>query len=262
MYLFDTKLFMVKTTVLSAYLTKVLIGFLEIDGLMDEQGCYYVAIPQLVDINLVPPNRSAKQLEALINAGFSSHVTFSFTKLKTSLNSKAVNALALKEFEILLARLDRKGNIKAQELRDALVGLSLHQLFSDAFGVKFEQEDRQNWLKARMLTKETFWFMGESIKQHYMRHPRIEKYPNQNYSEAFDALNFGLFGMKSQKIKNILSIGKNSLNRDHFGQSSLKKIEMVQRIAEAQIAYQGKNPVQSVQFAVGVMNYQISDFRD
>lgn len=130
-----------------------------------------------------------------------------------------------------------------------------------AFNIKFEQEDRQNWLVMRMLTKEIFWFIGDSIKQYYLKNPRIEKYPSQNYSEAFDALNLGLFGMKSQKIKNILNIGKNSLNRDHFGQSSLKKIEMVQRIAEAQIAYQGKNPVQSVKFAVALMNYQTSDFR-
>ncbi|MCC5616626.1 hypothetical protein LC605_16410 [Nostoc sp. CHAB 5836] len=68
--------------------------------------------------------------------------------------------------------------------------------------------------------------------------------------------------MKSQKIKNILGIGNNSLNRDHFGQNSLKKIEMVQRIAEAQIAYQAKNPVEAVKFAVAVMNYLIGDFRD
>ncbi|MCC5616625.1 hypothetical protein LC605_16405 [Nostoc sp. CHAB 5836] len=152
---------MAKTLTLSANITKVQIGFLEIDGLMDENGDYYVAIPQLVDVELIPPNRSSKQLEALLNTGFQSHVNFNFVKLKTELHPKAVNSLPLREFEILLARLDRKGNIKAQELRDTLVGLSLHQLFCDAFGIKFEQDDRQNWLKARILTKSTFWFMGE-----------------------------------------------------------------------------------------------------
>jgi hypothetical protein len=113
-----------------------------------------------------------------------------------------------------------------------------------------------------MLTKETFWFMGSAIESYYLRHPRIEKYPNQNYSEAFDALNKALFGKKSRDIKAILGIGKNTLNRDHFGKESLKKIEMIQRIAEAQIDHQDVKPIDAVKFAVGIMNYQISDFRD
>lgn len=253
---------MAKTKTLTAEVTKVPVGFFEIDGLMDENSNFYVAAPQLVDIDLVPPDRSAKQIEALVNNGFSSHVNLEFTKLKTSLNSKAVNAIPLKNFEILLARLDRKGNKKAQEFRDTLVGLSLHQLFCDAFKIKFEAQERQEWLKTRMLTKETFWFMGTAIEAYYLRHPRVEKYPYQNYSEAFDALNKALFGKKSRDIKAILEIGRNTLNRDHFGRESLKKIEMIQRIAEAQIDHQDVKPVDAVKFAVGIMNYQVSDFRD
>jgi len=37
---------------------------------------------------------------------------------------------------------------------------------------------------------------------------------------------------------------------------------MIQRIAEAQIEYQDVKPVDAVKFAAGVMNYQVSDFRD
>ncbi|WP_226889975.1 hypothetical protein [Nostoc sp. MG11] len=40
---------------INAYVTKVPTGFLQIDGLMDKQGCYYVAVPQLVDVEFVPP---------------------------------------------------------------------------------------------------------------------------------------------------------------------------------------------------------------
>ncbi|AFZ15755.1 hypothetical protein Cri9333_5000 (plasmid) [Crinalium epipsammum PCC 9333] len=250
------------TLVLSAEVTDVNIGFLVIDGLMDENGNFYIAVPQMADIDLVPPNRSSKQLEAFINTGFQSHVKLDFVKLKTEFNPKPINAISLKTFEVLLARLDRKGNVKAQEFRDVLAGLSLHQLFCDAFGIRFEKEERQSWLKARMLTKETFWFMGDSIKQYYLEHPRQEKYPSQNYCEAFDTLNFALFGKRSKTIKEILGIGKSALNRDHFGQNSLKKIEMIQRIAEAQIKYESKKPVEAVKFAAAVMNYQVSDFRE
>jgi hypothetical protein len=34
---------------INAYITKVPIGFLQVDGLLDEQGRYYVAVPQLAD---------------------------------------------------------------------------------------------------------------------------------------------------------------------------------------------------------------------
>ena len=252
---------MTKTKILTAEVTDVLLGTSCIEGLMDENSVYYVGIPQLVDVDFIPPNRSSKQLEALLNSGFQSHVNLNFVKLKTPLHPKPINAISLRDFEVLLARLDRKGNIKAQELRDALAGLSLHQLFCDAFHVKFEAEERQQWLKVRMLTKETFWFLGAAIEAYYLRHPRVEKYPNQNYSEAFDSLNLGLFGKRSRDIKAILEIGKNTLNRDHFGKESLKKIEMIQRIAEAQIDHQDVKPIDAVKFAVGIMNYQISDFK-
>lgn len=58
---------------LTATIEKVKFGYFEIEGLMDEEGSYYIAIPQLSGLNLVPPNRSAKQLEDLTDKAFSSH---------------------------------------------------------------------------------------------------------------------------------------------------------------------------------------------
>jgi hypothetical protein len=247
---------MTKTKFLTATVTDVLIGLLVIEGLMDENSDFYVGVPQAADIFETSRNIAARDFKRLLGEAFKT------SDLKTEFNKYKTLGMPLSVFELLLNSLDRKGNIKAQELRDSLAGLSLHQLFCDAFKIKFEAQERQEWLKTRMLTKETFWFMGSAIESYYLRHPRIEKYPNQNYSEAFDALNKALFGKKSRDIKAILGIGKNTLNRDHFGKESLKKIEMIQRIAEAQIDHQDVKPVDAVKFAVGIMNYQVSDFRD
>lgn len=124
---------------LTAIVTDVPFGaFGTIQGLMDTEGNYYIATTQLVSAELVPPNRSQKQLEALYSLRLPSHV-----KLKTPLNSKSVNAISIADFELLLAKLDRQGNKAAQILRDSLVGLSLHQLFSDAFGIELTTQDRQ-----------------------------------------------------------------------------------------------------------------------
>ena len=57
---------------IKAEITEVQIGVLKIQGLMSEDGDFGVAVPQLVDLDLIPPKRSAKQLEALLGKGFSS----------------------------------------------------------------------------------------------------------------------------------------------------------------------------------------------
>ena len=117
------------------------------------------------------------------------------------------------------------------------------------------------WKDLRGYTKESFWFMGDAIKQYFVNNPRIERYSGQNYSEVFDALNVGLFGMEAREIKAELGIGKSMLNRDHFGKQALKRIEMVQRLAEAQMR-RVKVPVDAVNFAIDNLNYQVSSYTD
>jgi hypothetical protein len=250
-------------TILAAKTEKVPFGFFVIDGLMDEQGNYYVGVPQIATLVSLSNAHASRDFKALLLKDSSLTKPFSdYVKLKSDLNSQPVNAITLHQFEFLLAKLDRKGNVKAQELRDSLVGLSLHQLFSDAFDKKFEKEERQDWLRKRAFTKETFWFMTAAIDKYYQAHPRVEKYKGQNYSEVFDCLNKALFGLKSKDIKQCLGIGQSQLNRDHFGRESLIKIEMVQRIAEAQMAYHTKTPLEAVKTAINMMNYQVSDFKE
>ena len=84
---------------ITAIVAKVQIGTIEIDGLMDEKGNYYVAMPQLTEINLIPKNRSAKELEAMTDKAFQ---TPDVAKLKTALHPKSVNALPVKLVEKLL----------------------------------------------------------------------------------------------------------------------------------------------------------------
>ena len=138
---------------IKAEITQVPIGSLSIEGLMSINGDFGVAVPQLASIELVPPNRSVKQLESLLGSTFQSHL---IQKWKTELNPKAVNVLPLDQFQSLVRALDKKGNPAATLFVDALLGLSLHQLFCDAFGIKFEAEHRQQWLTTRMRTKHDF----------------------------------------------------------------------------------------------------------
>jgi hypothetical protein len=117
------------------------------------------------------------------------------------------------------------------------------------------------WDELRIYTKETFWFVTDSIKNYYIENQRIEKYPGQNYSEYFDCLNIGLFGKKAKQISEELGITKGTLNRDNFGKDSLKKIEMIQRISESQIKL-SLNPLDACKKALEIMNYEIGDFKE
>ena len=152
---------------IKAEITPVRIGHLSIEGLMNENGEFGVAVPQLSDLKLVPPNRSAKQLQALVGNGFQSHLV----KWKTPLNPKAVNVLPLESFQDLVRALDKKGNPAAAAFVDALFGLSIHQLFCDAFGQKFESEDRQQWLRTRGLTKADFRLVTDELKAQGFEQP-------------------------------------------------------------------------------------------
>ncbi len=134
-----------------AVIAQVPFGKFGMEGLMrEDDGTFGIAIPQLVSHDLVPPNRSLKQLNKLYNTAFQSH------QWRTTLNPKAINVILLPDFERLLFELALTGNQPAQAMVRDLVGLSMHQLFSDAFGQKFEKEERQTWLIDRQNHREDF----------------------------------------------------------------------------------------------------------
>ena len=156
-------------SILTATVTKVPFGkSLVIDGLLLADGNFAIAVPQLQELNFVPPNRSLKQLETLLGIRFSSH-----QKVRTSLNSKAVNSISLEDFRALIVASANKGNESSITMRDNLVGLSLTQLFSDAFNIKFEKEDRQAFLVQRETHKTAFhplytsWLQKDGVTTTY-----------------------------------------------------------------------------------------------
>jgi len=145
--------------ILTAEIAEVQIGNLTIEGVMFPDGSYGVAIPQVSSLFLDNHNQASKTLKRLMGADFKT------SKVKTPFNRNATLAISLPDFERVVAKLDRAGNKKAQDFRDTMVGLSFHQLFSDAFGVKFEKEDRQRWLESRFNTKHDFRPLTDQLQK-------------------------------------------------------------------------------------------------
>jgi hypothetical protein len=148
-------------SILTAVVSPVQIGHLTIDGLLAENKEFYVGLPQMVESGLILalPDNAAKSLKRSLPEGSMP------VRLKTKFNSNPVLALTILDFEKLLAKLDRAGNLSAQKLRDDLVGLSLRQLFADSFNIKFEKEDRQLWLQERQSTKASFRPLTDKLQE-------------------------------------------------------------------------------------------------
>jgi len=135
-----------------ALVSKVQFGTVEVEGLLLPDGSFGVAVTEANNLLTFSAhqNHASRQVKALLGEGFQP------TKVASELNPNAVVVLTLAEFELLVRKLDRAGNKKAQELVDACVGLSFVQRFSDAFGVKFEKAERDLWLEARKGHRESF----------------------------------------------------------------------------------------------------------
>ena len=145
---------------IKAEITTVSLGAISFQGLMNEDGEFGIAVPQIAEEFQFPNKHASRQLKTLLGKDFQ------FSKWKTPLNPKPVNVLDLVGFEKLIFEMALKGNPTAITVSRALIGLSLHQLFSDAFGLKFEKEDRQKWLTTRLATKHDFRPLTDQLKRY------------------------------------------------------------------------------------------------
>lgn len=72
-----------------AVVATVKIGHIELEGLMLPNGDYAIAMSQIAGLNLIPPNRSFKQLKPLTGMNFPSH-----QKVRSELHPKGINVIS------------------------------------------------------------------------------------------------------------------------------------------------------------------------
>jgi len=234
--------------ILTASVTQVPFGNTEIEGLLLEDGSFAVSIQQAALLFQVRQDNAQRDFKYLLGKD----ARFVKIRVKNAQSKKSENCLTLIDFERLIFELTLKGNKHSVEFSRMLVGLSLTQLFSDAFGIKFEKEDRQAFLKNRMATKESFWFLSDEIKAYIDANGSSN--PQYHYINAFKVMSVGLFGKTPSQIKEELGLTKGELNRDHFGVESLRRIDIIQTLAQVNIK-NGIKPYSAVIAAISTFNF-------
>lgn len=154
------------TAKIKAQIASVSFGGLEIEGLLLPDGSFAIAVPQICSLFQFAKDHGNRTIKALLGNDFQ------FAKVNSTLNPKPVNVLRLTDFEKLVFRLALKQNQIAIDFSESLIGLSLHQLFCDAFKIKFEAAERQEWLTNRQLVKESFRkALTDSLKEYGYTEP-------------------------------------------------------------------------------------------
>jgi hypothetical protein len=241
---------------LSAQIAKVRISSeYEIEGLMGEDGEFYVGASQVATLFSLSMAHASRDIKALLGGDFQ------LTKMRTNLNSKAVNVLTLSQFEMTMTRLSFRQNPVAMSIREDLVGLGLRQLFCDAFGVKFEAEEREEWLKVRAMTKQLYRELADRIQ--IWQSGRECSAPEWTYyANAFDAINVGLFGKKAKTIREELGLSSGwILQRDYFGPRALYLIQSVQGGAARYMEFDSSvRPVDAVNHIIAANFISVVDY--
>lgn len=116
---------------IQANIAIVKIGNVEIEGLMDENGAYYVAMPQIADEFQIARHQASRDFINRLRKFNAIDENFKLTKIKTPLSPKAVNAVPV-------ALLERFINIIGQNAIKQKLSKPVYR--QDEYDIKLEMQ--------------------------------------------------------------------------------------------------------------------------
>jgi hypothetical protein len=105
------------TVSIKAQVATILVGNVSIEGVIGEDGQEYVSAPQVCALLSISGKQASRDIKALMPESFE-FIKATVFRGKKRANSKDVNIMSIESFVILLAALDRRGNVQAQILSD------------------------------------------------------------------------------------------------------------------------------------------------
>lgn len=180
-----------------------------IEGLMDENGEFYVGVPQFCRMFSLATTHASRDFKRWLGKD---GTKISLTPLKTPLNSKPVNALPIQYLQDLIYELAIRGNKAAINCGRALMKLSIIQLFKDAFNIKMDKDDRAALMEAWYPVREKSIFAHagfcEAIKRRRYQGNRVHsERSGEGDRREHDYMTLIIFGDTAQaaRLKAIVS---------------------------------------------------------
>jgi len=226
-----------------AKVATVNLGGVRVEGLLLPNGEFGVGVSQLAEAFGLRKSDATKEVQRLLGKGSN------LGKWTSELAKRPVSVMSLPQLETLLLELAIKGNLVAIETMRALSGLALVQLFSDAFHIKFVEEDRKLYIEAREKGKVIRKTMTSTIAAWNYRTGIHKDVAWMYYAGCSDAVNVGLFGHQAADLIQWFGCKKNNL-RDQLTPGQLHAIEQVEYLAGLYIEDGAMEPVAAAKAAV------------
>jgi len=197
-----------------ARLSKVQIGSIQVDGIMLPDGTFGITVQQVSSLFGLRQADATRNIKRLLGKGSQ----LCQVKVLESVQNRSQKFITLEHLEKVVFELSLKGNKEAIDFSRMLVGLSLTQLWSDSFGVKFEQEERTQYLSSRQEHQKQFhtrltpfWKADGCEGKDYMRRviefKEISQLPKLKSVDDYETHELSLLNIQEVKYQTLRSIG-------------------------------------------------------
>lgn len=226
----------------------VTIGHLEVDGYLMDDGRFGMSLSELGFISGISSDKqdSASRLSRKMKS------RQALARFPQGFETQTVSVLGLTIKLINIDDVSRVlrivGTERSEELLDLFVSFSLQQLFCDAFGQKFETQERQAWLQIRTqgIEKRNKW--TDAIKAYGESHPVTETWQKWIYCNVSDRLNTALTGHKAKYWCDLLECTPGTL-RDNWTPTHLSNVEAIERHATV-LCIRGMEPMDALEASI------------
>jgi len=195
-----------------------------IEGVMLPDSTFGISLQQLREIAFpsTTQNNALRELKAACGKDFQ------LLKSKTEISNNPQWIIKLEQLSYVLTELAFKGHKEARELVRELSNLSLHQLFCDSFNIKFEKEERNEWIKNRNKHKEQYhplltrWLGRDGIVHPY--------HYGQKVNEFKKAINLPIQSVNEYNTEQLDTLNESEIRYDAYrfiGKSHKETLELL-----------------------------------
>lgn len=196
----------------------------------------------------------SKSLKDFAGEGFNS----AKIKLSNTFHYKAAtNFVPYEEFLTVVKWQAKLGNMNAIDILVAGFADSFSEFAYKSFGLVYTEKERQLLLKSRQRGIDARRTWTDAVQEWLGDNEHLMSSNERKFVwiHVSDAVNIGIFGRNSTKLKSDWKLAKTDLIRDHFTEKELRLVEQIENTAMRILDKNGSaiKPIEAIQLAVSGM---------